>query len=80
MKDRALRRHQDFRAKARKQNEYNSCIGDRPEVEKQQIEGNIEKLKKVCVSSHYDQHSKKAIKKTVQEMRHDITMREQLQP
>lgn len=79
MKDRALRRHQDFRAKRKSQKAYNSCIGD--EVPRSQINGlenNLEKLKKVCVMTHYDKHSRKAIRKTVQEMKHDITMAEQL--
>ncbi len=80
MKDRALRRHQEFKVKIKKQHEYNSCIGDLPQSEKEKLEGNIEKLRKVCVTSHYDQHSKKATQKTVQEMKHDISMNEQLAP
>lgn len=79
MKDRALRRHQEFKVKLRKLNEYSSCIGDLPQSKRQPLENNLEKLKKVCVYSHYDQHSNKVSKKTVQEMRHDISMREQLQ-
>ena len=79
MKDRALRRHQEFTIKNRKFNEYSSCISKFPQSERLIVEGNLDKLKKACVISHYDEHSKKATKKTVQEMRHDISMQEQLQ-
>ncbi|MCP3872374.1 MAG: hypothetical protein GY699_04355 [Desulfobacteraceae bacterium] len=78
MKDRSLRRHQDFKAKRKSQQTYNSCIGDLPESERQELENNIEKLKKVCVQSHYNADSKKTPKKTLQELKHDITMKEQL--
>lgn len=79
MKDRALRRHQEFKVKIKKQNDYNSCIGDLPLENRDELENNIEKLRKVCVSRHFDEHSQKAAKKTLQEMKHDITMKEQLQ-
>lgn len=78
MKDRALRRHQDFKAKKRSQQAYNSCIADLPESEKQELENNVEKLRKVCVASHLDEASIKEAKKTLQEMKHDISMKEQL--
>jgi len=78
MKDRALRRHQDLKVKRKNQKAYNSCISDLSQSEMQELENNVEKLKKVCVSSHFDEHSKKAIKKTLQEMKHDISMEEQL--
>ena len=79
MKDRALRRHQDLRAKRKNQKSYNSCIGDDlPQSEKQGLENNVEKLKKVCVMSHLDKHTRKATQKTLQEKKHDITMNEQL--
>lgn len=79
MKDRALRRHQDLRAKRKSQKAYNSCISDLPQSEMQELENNVEKLKKVCISSHFDEHSKKAAKKTLQERKHDISMEEQLE-
>ena len=78
MKDRSLRRHQDFKAKRKSQQTYNSCIGELPESERQDLENNIEKLRKICVQSHLDSDSKKAPKKTLQEMKHDISMKEQL--
>jgi len=78
MKDRALRRHQDFKAKKKSQQTYNSCISDLSQSERQGLENNIEKLKKVCVLSHFDEHSKKTTKKTLQERKHDISMEEQL--
>ncbi len=78
MKDKALRRHQEFKAKIKSQKTYNSCLSDLPESEKQALENNIEKLKKVCVLSHLDEQSKIAPKKTLQERKHDISMREQL--
>ena len=78
MKDRALRRHQDLKAKRKSQKTYNSCISDLSQSEMQELENNVEKLKKVCVASHLDEHSKKVIKKTFQEMKHDISMEEQL--
>jgi len=78
MKDRALRRHQDFVAERKSKQTYSSCISKLPPSERQKLENNLEKLKKVCVISHYDEHSKKATKKTLQEKKHDITMEEQL--
>ena len=80
MKDRALRRHQDFKTKIKKQSTYSACIGDRPGFNREVAGQNIEKLKKACVISHYDHHSSKTPKKTVQERRHDISMAEQLEP
>ena len=78
MKDRALRRHQDLTAKRKSQQSYNSCISDLSQPERQKLENNLEKLKKVCIISHYDEHSNKATKKTLREKKHDITMKEQL--
>lgn len=78
MKDRALRRHQDLKAKRKSQQTYNSCIEDLPQSEKQELQNNVEKLKKVCVASHLDDEAKKDSKKTLQEMKHDISMKEQL--
>ena len=79
MKDRALRRHQDLKAKRKSQKTYNSCLSDLPQSERQELENNVEKLKKVCVSSNIDEESKKVRKKTLQEIKHDITMEEQLE-
>ena len=79
MKDRSLRRHQEFKAKRKSQQAYSSCIEDLPLSEKEALENNVEKLKKVCVSNHLEEEFKKANKKTVQEMKHDISMREQLE-
>ncbi|MCD4678385.1 MAG: hypothetical protein K8S18_20720 [Desulfobacula sp.] len=78
MKDRAQRRHQDLKAKRKSQQTYNSCISDLSPLERQGLENNIGKLRKVCVLSNFDEHSKKATPKTLQEMKHDISMREQL--
>lgn len=79
MKDRALRRHQDFRAKRKSRRAYNNCIGDEiPQSDMRHLENNVEKLKKVCVMSHLDKHIRKATRKPLQEMKHDITMREEL--
>ncbi len=78
MKDRALRRHQDFRVKVKSLKTYNSCIGNLPQPEKELLENNINKLRKVCVFNHFDEHSKKTGKKTLQERKHDISTREQM--
>ena len=78
MKDRAMRRHEDLKAKIKSQHNYTSCIEDLPESERLGLENNIEKLKKVCVASHLDDESKKDRKKTRQEIKHDISMKEQL--
>ena len=78
MKERSLRRHQDFKAKRKSQQAYSSCVEDLPQSEKQALENNVEKLKKVCVASHLEEEFKKENKKTVQEMKHDISMREQM--
>lgn len=79
MKDRSLRRHQEFKAKRKSQQAYSSCVEDLPHSEKEALEQNIEKLKKVCVANHLEEEFKKANKKTVQEMKHDITMKEQME-
>ena len=79
MKDRALRRHQDLKSKIKNKKVYNSCLSDLPQSERQDLENNVEKLKKVCVASHLDDESKKDRKKTIQELKHDITMEEQLE-
>ncbi|WP_457552107.1 hypothetical protein [Desulfobacula sp.] len=78
MKDKALRRHQEFKAKIKSQKTYNSCLSDLPESERQELENNIEKLKKVCVASNLDEQTKKAPQKTLQERKHDISMKEQI--
>ncbi|MBU1343351.1 MAG: hypothetical protein KKE44_09205 [Proteobacteria bacterium] len=78
MKDRALRRHQEFKAKRKSKQTYTSCIGDLPQSEMQELENNIEKLRKVCVASHFDDALKKPSKKPLREMKHDISMEEQL--
>ena len=79
MKDRALRRHQEFKVKKRNIETYESCIGDDlPESELQELENNVEKLRKVCVASQQDEESKKAGKKPLRELKHDISMKEQL--
>lgn len=78
MKDRALRRHQEFKVKVKKQNNYHSCIGNLPPDKRDEFENNIEKLRKACVISHFDEHSQKTVKKTLQELKHDISMKEQL--
>lgn len=79
MKDRALRRHQDLKSKIKSKKVYNSCLSELPQSERQELENNVEKLKKVCVASHIDDDSKKDRKKTIQELKHDITMEEQLE-
>jgi hypothetical protein len=79
MKDRALRRHQEFKVKKRNIETYESCIGDDlPKEELQELENNVEKLRKVCVSSQLSEESKKAGKKPLRELKHDISMKEQL--
>ena len=76
MKDRALRRHQEFKVKKRSIETYQSCIGDDlPEAELHELENNVEKLRKVCVASHLDEEAKKAGKKPLRELKHDISMR-----
>ena len=78
MKDRSLRRHQEFIAKRKSQQTYNSCIREVSLSERQELENNLGKLRKVCVASHAGDVSKKPIKKPLREMKHDISMREQI--
>ncbi len=77
MKDRSIRRHQDLRAKLKNKRNYANCISKLPPAELHDIENNIEKLRKVCVLNHLGDTSKKE-SKTIREMKHDITMKEQL--
>ncbi len=79
MKDRATRRHEDLKAKKKVSKQYNSCIEELSSEERQGVEGNISKLKKVCASPYEEDHDRKLGHKTVQELKHDITMKEQLQ-
>jgi hypothetical protein len=79
MKDRALRRHQELKSKIKNKKIYNSCLSELPPSERQELENNVEKLKKVCVANHLDEEPKKVRKKTIQELKHDITMEEQLE-
>ncbi len=79
MRDRAERRHQEFKVKRKLTKQYNSCIEDLPSDTRQELEGNVDKLKKVCASPFSEDHDQKAGKKTIQELKHDITMKEQLE-
>ena len=78
MKEKSLRRHQDFKAMKKNQQTYNSCLSGLSPSKRHELEDNIKKLRKACVISHFDEHSNKASKKTLQEMKHDISMKEQL--
>jgi hypothetical protein len=44
----------------------------------QELENNVEKLRKVCVANQTGEESKKAGKKPLRERKHDISMKEQL--
>ena len=77
MKDRALRRHQTEKVKTKVEKTYNSCIEELSSADRQGVEGNIEKLKKVCASPYSEEHDRSLGHKTIQERKHDITMREQ---
>ncbi len=78
MKDRALRRHQTVKVKRRVEKTYNSCIEELTGADRRQVEGNVEKMKKVCASPYSEEHDRSLGHKTIQERKHDITMREQL--
>lgn len=78
MKDKALRRHHELKAKIKTQKTYHSCLLELPESERQELENNVEKIKKVCASSHLDETATLLPKKTLRERKHDISMREQL--
>jgi hypothetical protein len=78
MKDRALRRHQDLAAKKRRKEAYNSCIATLSDIDKDKFEDNVEKLRKVCVASHTPHDPRKIQKKPLRDLKHDITMREEL--
>jgi cytidylate kinase len=77
MKDRALRRHQATKAKNRVEKTYNSCIEELSSADREDMEGKVEKLKKVCASPYSEEHDRSLGHKTLQERKHDITMREQ---
>ena len=79
MKDRALRRHQTTIVKRRVEKTYNSCIEELSSADRENVEGNVEKLKKVCASPYSEEHDRSLGHKTIQERKHDITMREQLE-
>ncbi len=79
MRDRAVRRHQEFKVRQKLNRQYNSCIENLPSDARDTIEGNVDKIKKVCANPFSDETDRHLGKKTLQERKHDITMREQLQ-
>jgi hypothetical protein len=79
MRDRAIRRHEEFKVKRKLNKHYNSCIEGLSSDERHGIEGNADKLKKVCANPFSEDHDRRLGKKSIQELKHDITMREQLQ-
>ena len=78
MKDRALRRHETVRVKRKVEKTYNSCIEELSSADRQEVEGKVEKLKKVCASPYSEEHDRSLGHKTLQERKHDITMQEQI--
>ncbi len=78
MRDRAERRHQEIKVRRKLNRQYNSCIEGLSSDALDGIQGNTEKLKKVCASPYSEDHDRRLGKKTIQEMKHDITMKEQL--
>lgn len=79
MRDRAVRRHEEFKVRRKLNRQYNSCIEGLSSDVRHGIEGNAEKLRKVCTSPYSETRDRRLGHKTVQELKHDITMREQLQ-
>ncbi|MCG8551225.1 MAG: hypothetical protein MI799_12555 [Desulfobacterales bacterium] len=78
MRDRAIRRHQDIKFKRKLRKQYNSCIERLSGTMDTGFKDNTEKLKKVCTEPYSQERDRKRGKRTVQERRHDITMKEQL--
>ena len=78
MRDRAIRRHQEFKVKRKLNRTYNDCIEGLSSDAKAGIEGNVEKLKKVCASPYAEDQDRSLGKKTIQERKADISMREQV--
>ncbi len=78
MKDRATRRHQTSKVKRKVEKTYNSCIQELSSEDQQGLEGNIEKIKKVCTAPYSEEQDRSLGKKTLQERKHDITFQEQL--
>lgn len=79
MRDRAVRRHHEYKVRRKLTKQYNSCIDGLSSDAREGIEGNVEKLKKVCTSPYSEDHDRRLGKKTIQEQKADISMREQLQ-
>ncbi|WP_022664179.1 hypothetical protein [Desulfospira joergensenii] len=78
MKDRAVRRHHERRIQKKLVKDYDNCIQDLPADEQRELEGKVEKLKKVCASPYSEESDRRLGKKTIQERKHDITMKEEL--
>jgi hypothetical protein len=78
MKDRGVRRHQAAKVKNKVVKTYNSCIEELSSADRENVEGNVEKLKKICASPYVEEHDRSLGYKTLQERKHDITMQEQL--
>ena len=80
MRDKAVRRHNEFKVKRKLTKQYISCIEGLSSDARHDIEGNTEKLKKVCASPYHTEDQDRSLgKKPLQERKHDITMKEQLQ-
>jgi hypothetical protein len=78
MRDRAVRRHQEIKAKRKLRKQYNNCIERLSDTMGPGFEDNAEKLKKVCTLPYSAGRDRKLGKRTIQERRHDITMKEQV--
>jgi len=78
MRDRAVRRHQEFKVKRKLRKQYNSCIEKFSDTMGPGFEDNAEKLKKVCTLPCSADRDRRLGNRTVQERRHDITMKEQV--
>jgi len=78
MKDRSIRRHQEFKVKKKLNKQYSGCIESLPSDARQTVEASPEKLKKVCASPYDVDHDRALGKKTIQERKADISMKEQL--
>ena len=78
MRNRAVRRHQEVRVKKKLNKKYNSCIEGLSAAAGHGVEGNAEKLKKICSLPRELARDRKLGKRTAQDRRHDIGMKEQL--
>lgn len=77
MKNRSYRRQQDNRVKEKLEREFNSCLSELPELDRDSL--GPDKMVKRCASAKGNGNPRKIGKRTKQEILSDLAMKEQIE-